>query len=143
MKIKLFILIGVLLMALSGCGAGAQAVSNAKVTDFVTNYEPRNSGYMIFWVQTDTTSAYCTNNADIIDLGNYLRETHQLATITYSSINNGDGDGYNILGGGCDRERKGIQMYRLVAICQAGYGDKLPCVPTSAKPSPSKYALAQ
>jgi hypothetical protein len=109
----------------SGCGAGAHAVINGNVSDYVTNTEPKKNGFTVFFVKTDTTSAYCTNDQGRIDVMNYAREEEERVTMRYDTINAGDWDGDNGLGGGCDAERKGIQMYRLSAVCFAGYDNPL------------------
>lgn len=147
LTIRIAALVGLLLMVLTACGAGPHSVTGAKVTDYITNVEQKKNGYAMVFVQTDTTSVYCTKNAAIIELVEYLRETHTMATITYSTINAGDADGNTEiivdLGNGCDAERKGITTYRLEAVCKAGYDADAPCVPESARPRPSKYQLAQ
>ncbi len=87
MKTVRFVVVAVILtLILAGCGAGPHAVVNGKVSDYITNTEPRVNGYYMVFVQTDTTSAYCTSNARIIELIDYLRETHTHSTITYSDV---------------------------------------------------------
>ncbi len=147
LTIRIAALVGLLLMVLTACGAGPHSVTGAKVTDYITNVEQKKNGYAMLFVQTDTTSVYCTKNAAIIELAEYLRESHTMATITYSTINAGDADGNTTivvdLGNGCDAERVGITTYRLEAICKSGFEVDVPCVPESARPRASKYHIAQ
>lgn len=110
-----FTLLVIAMVILSGC-QGAQAVRGGSVTDVITNVEPRNSGTTIIWVRTDITSAYCTNDPQVINLAKTYKEFQAFVTIEYDSLNLGDPD-TNILGTtGCDPEGEGIRTYRLVSL---------------------------
>lgn len=115
MKAKVIILLLLLIVSLSAC-AGPQAVKNGEVTDMITNVEPRASGYYMIWVRTDITSAYCTDDLEVVRNAKAYREFLASVTITYTSINFGDKDATVFGFGGCDHEMEGVRVYRLDSL---------------------------
>jgi hypothetical protein len=110
MRSRFLLFAFVLLVSLTGC-AGSQSVRNGVVTDVITNVEPRASGFTILWVRTDTTSAYCTNDSQLIANAQQYREFALFVSIQYKTIDFG-AQGGSVLGiGGCDPEMAGVRTY--------------------------------
>lgn len=120
---KLWILLAIVSLSLTACGAGNFAVMNAEVTDTITNTEVINSGAYVVWVRTDPTTSYCTVDLRIYQLAQKYREEMVPVTIVYQGINTGDPDASNWLGlGKCSFGDATTQAktYRLVSIKKAG-----------------------
>jgi hypothetical protein len=106
---------------LAGC-VGAHAVTDAQVTDWVSNTEAMNNGFYIVWVRYDITSAYCTRDQALFNRARELADGVTPVVIKYVGLNIGD-EGAN---GGifdfngwdeCDRNvDEGVTTYRLVSI---------------------------
>ncbi len=134
----LLVLVLSLLLLLTACGPDVRtdttrpvtAILKAEVTDFITNTESRNNSTMYVWVRTDLNSAYCTLNKELFEKARALRERVVPVTIDYADINRQDAE-YGSLGSangsaGCDDYgHKGLVVYRLIDIHEAGNGEPL------------------
>jgi hypothetical protein len=112
-KLLTFNLLLVLILLLSSCGAGGNAVKSGQNVDYVGAVEQRvNGAYFVFGMY-DSSNAFCTLSADVALRATKLLRSHELAIITYSGINSGDTDGETLFGtSGCENTEK-VQVLRL------------------------------
>jgi hypothetical protein len=120
MKSKLFLFAVILVLAtilLSGCGAGAYAITRAELRDWIFNVEPRNNGSMTVWMRHDDVGAYCTLNSDLQEKINGIWNSPDVYVyLTYRSVNNNDAE-YNWTGtgDGCAADRA-TTRYKILGI---------------------------
>jgi hypothetical protein len=106
----------VLVILLSACGPGGNAVKTGQNVDYVGAVEQRvNGAYFVFgW--NDASNAYCTFNPHLADQATKYLKSQVLTIITYSGINSGDTDGGSLFGAkGCELTGK-VQVLRLDSI---------------------------
>lgn len=121
MKLGKVAIFAILALALVGC-VGAHAVTDAQVTDWVSNTEAMNNGFYIVWVRFDTTSAYCTRDQALFNRARELADGVTPVVIKYQGLNIGeegassgplDFNGWDE----CDRNvGEDITTYRMVSI---------------------------
>lgn len=121
MKLGKVAIFTMLALALVGC-VGAHAVTDAQVTDWVSNTEAMNNGFYIVWVRFDTTSAYCTRDQALFNRARELADGVTPVVIKYQGLNIGE-EGAS---GGpfdfnswdeCDRNvGEDVTTYRMVSI---------------------------
>ena len=89
MKLGKVVIFTILALALVGC-VGAHAVTDAQVTDWVSNTEAMNNGFYIVWVRFDTTSAYCTRDQALFNRARELADGVTPVVIKYQGLNMGE-----------------------------------------------------
>lgn len=118
MRLALMVLAAALLV---GC-VGAHAVTDAQVTDWVSNTEAMNNGFYVVWVRYDTTSAYCTRDQELFERARALADGVTPVVIKYVGLNFGEeGARSGVLDFNnwdeCDRNvGEDVTTYRLVSI---------------------------
>lgn len=137
------VLFALLALILAGC-VGAHAVTDAQVTDWVSNTEATNNGFYIVWVRYDTTSAYCTRDLALFNRARELADGVTPVVIKYQGLNMGeDGASSGPLDFNswdeCDSSvGEDITTYRMVSIAPARPAvlDDQPLATLDATPSP-------
>ncbi len=62
---KRFLIVPVLLMLLSACGAGPKAIVEGTLRDTVFAVEPRANNTISVWMTHDDVGVYCTTDTEL------------------------------------------------------------------------------
>jgi hypothetical protein len=121
---KRFVIIAILLLLLSACGAGPKAIVEGTLRDTIFAVEPRANNTISVWMTHDDVGVYCTTDAELGEKAlSFLRSTNPDVIITYRSVNNDDPEWAwlgDLTGGGCATERgEEVQVYKILTIEQA------------------------
>ncbi len=130
---KAWVLVLVVVIVAGCVGTGPHAVKGGIATEFIMNSETRQNGAHMVWLGNDTATVYCTFNNDLYEKALSYQDDRISVTITYSTINNGDSDGDNGIGGGCGAEKDAVVM-RLEGIRPSRMAEKTMTAEAKQKP---------
>lgn len=119
-----FVMVGILLLILSACGAGPKAIVEGTLRDTLFAVEPRANNTISVWMTHDDVGVYCTTDTELGEKALlFLRSTNPDVIITYRSVNNDDPEWAwlgDLTGGGCATERgQDVEVYKLLTIEQS------------------------